>query len=297
MNPSTTPLVGGVLVTYRRPELLGITLAALANQTHRLNHLFVVDNDSRESARTAVVGMPELTYVPSGANLGPAGGLRLGVEAAASSCPWVMFLDDDDPLPGPDVVASMVAFLATTLADDAACAGVGAAGALFDRRRGVSRRPDMSSPQRALSVDWIGGGQFPLYRTEALLGAGVPDPGWFWGFDDLDLGLRLRHQGWNLYRDRDFKVETSFGHAKAAAPSAQSAWRSYYTTRNLASIVRRESSLAHGFAVGLRTIGGAIAKSPPGFRLRALRSSTSGLIDMLTGGRGWSPRANGPESR
>ena len=287
--------VCGVLVTYQRPTVLPVTLAALRAQTHQLSHLIVIDNDPAESARSALTGWPagQVTYLPTGRNLGPAGGLRAGVEAAVGEHEWVMFLDDDDPPPGADVVGSMVDFLKLAVSADSNCAGVGAAGALFDARKGVSNRPLMTSLDRLLSVDWIGGGMFPIYRVDALLAVDAPSSDLFWGYDDLDLGLRLRRNGLTLYRDRDYKVRRPFDHPTKIMAATPPAWRSFYTTRNLVLILSLGGSRLRAAAIGLRCVLSAGVRSK-GQRLRATRSAARGLADGLRGRTGRSDRAGGP---
>ena len=287
--------VCGVLVTYQRPSILLATVAALKFQTHPLAHLIVVDNDPAESARSALTYWPaeEVTYLPTGRNLGPAGGLRAGVEAAADNYEWVMFLDDDDPPPGADVVDSMIGFLKLALSADPNCAGVGAAGALFDARNGVSHRPLMTSPERLLPVDWIGGGMFPIYRVDALTAVDAPNSDLFFGYDDLDLGLRLRRSGATLYRDRDYSVRQPFDHPKKVVHSTPPAWRHYYTTRNLVLIISRGGSRLRAGVIGLRCVASAAARSK-GQRRRSFLAAARGLWDGLRGRSGRSGRAGGP---
>lgn len=276
------PEVCGALVTYRRAHLLPVMLDALADQSVHLAHVVVVDNDPEESAR-AVVEERSIAYIAAGANLGPAGGLRLCVDALADAGhEWVMFLDDDDPPPGPEIVESMVDFLADAVAADPNCAAVGAAGALFDRRWGRSRRPDMSSSDRRLLVDWIGSGMFPIYRVADLVAVGAPDGDLFWGFEDLDIGLRLRAADKTLYRDRDYAIRRPYDHPPKAVVGAAATWRVYYATRNLVAIIRRDGSRCGAAVVGARSMAGAFVRSP-GRRLAVARAAARGWRDGQRG--------------
>ena len=152
----------------------------------------------------------------------------------------------------------------------------------------------MNAPDRMLAVDWIGGNQFPIYRASALAEVGAPDATLFWGYEELDLGLRLRRAGYSLYRDRDYEVRTPFDHPKKVESGPAVPWRRYYTTRNLVAIMIRESTRLRATAIGLRCVAGALVGAK-GRRLRTALSAARGLTDGLRGSSGWSARAGGPD--
>ncbi len=286
--------VCGVLVTYRRPQILEQTLDAIDGQSDSLDHIIVVDNDPAQSAREIIEGRhAAYSYIATGANLGPAGGLRAGVDEIGEDWAWVMFLDDDDPPPGQHVFENSLQFLMEAVERDPKCGGVGTAGALFNRRWGRSRRPDMRSDTRYLKVDWIGGGQFPIYSVAALRKVGAPDPSTFWGYDDLDLGLRLIRANYALYRDRDYAPEVHTGPRVEGRDARPATWRLYYTSRNLVSLMRRESSLVWAVIAGSRAVLAAFGRSR-GQRMAAARASLRGVVGALCGESGWSSRAGGP---
>ena len=289
--------VCGVLVTYRRPQILEQTLDAIDRQSASLEHIIVVDNDPAQSARELIGRRSNrYSYLATGANLGPAGGLRAGVDKIGKDWAWVMFLDDDDPPTGQHVFENSRRFLLEAAIQDPKCGGVGTTGALFDRRWGRSRRPDMQSESRYLKVDWIGGGQFPIYNVEALREVGAPDPSTFWGYDDLDLGLRLNRANYNLYRDRDFVPELPTGPRVKARDARPEPWRLYYTSRNLVSLMRRESSLVWAVIAGTRAVLAAFGRSR-GQHWAAAHASLRGVVAAVCGESGWSPRAGGPSAR
>ena len=88
-----------------------MVLDALVHQTHPPTLIVVADNDPDESARSIVSNADDTTvpisYVPVGANLGPAGGWAAAVEFAQNQPnrgSWIGIFDDDDPLDDPDVM-------------------------------------------------------------------------------------------------------------------------------------------------------------------------------------------------
>jgi rhamnopyranosyl-N-acetylglucosaminyl-diphospho-decaprenol beta-1,3/1,4-galactofuranosyltransferase len=86
-----------VVVTRHRRELLGKSLAVIAEQTRLPDHLVVVDNGPEDPAEEVVAdcAIPS-TYLPSLRNLGGAGGFALGMlHALALGADWVWLADDD----------------------------------------------------------------------------------------------------------------------------------------------------------------------------------------------------------
>lgn len=229
-------------MTFRRAEVLAATLDSLARQTAPLHSLVVVDNDTEETARQ-VAAAAGAEYLATGENLGPAGGLAAGilhVLESASENDWVLFLDDDDPPPDDDTIRSLVAIIEA--ADPALRLGAtGLVGARYNPRSGQPERVPDNDLRGPVEVDWIGGGQFPLYSVRAVREVGPPDNALFFGFDDLEYGLRLRRQGWRLRVDGNswLQARTSAGRTNRsrselrAGATANAPWRSYYSNRNL----------------------------------------------------------------
>ncbi|MGI9644571.1 MAG: glycosyltransferase family 2 protein, partial [Ilumatobacteraceae bacterium] len=113
MHPSRS--VVGVLITFRRPQILEAHLRRLAEQTAGLDRLVVVDNDADpgvasivESFGGAAAGQVE--YLPVGGNTGPAGGIAAGIAhglETAHADDLLVLLDDDDPPPAADTLESL----------------------------------------------------------------------------------------------------------------------------------------------------------------------------------------------
>ncbi len=294
-DSAVVPSVHGVVVTYRRPTDLARMLASLTAQTVRLRSVVVVDNGLEDEARAVVeqasAGLP-LDYLPTGANLGPAGGLARGVErvlAEASDDDWILFLDDDNPQEDPQVVEGLLALALDCSTVDARTGAVGLVGSRLDRRRGRLLRPPDAALHGTLSVDYIGGDSFPLYSAGVLRQVGGPRSELFFGFDDLELGLQLGRAGHTLYADGDAwrRLRDRYGRlGKVPRRSPRVTWRDYYSVRNLILILRGMGlrraavrvTLRAGLARGL--VRAATERGSPG---RVLGLHLRACVDGWTG--------------
>jgi rhamnopyranosyl-N-acetylglucosaminyl-diphospho-decaprenol beta-1,3/1,4-galactofuranosyltransferase len=290
------PRLFGVLVTFRRAAQLRSTLAALAEQTRQLDRLVVVDNspsdESREVVRTAA---PAATYLAATENLGPAGGIALGVERVldeADDRDWIVVLDDDDPPRWPDVFATLMGFADEMIDRDPRTAAVGMSGARFDRRRGRMVRVPDDRLRGPVPVDYIAGNQFPVYSAAALRVAGGPRSDLFFGFDDLELGLRLADRGFALYASGEtwWRSRAASGRLgprpgpalRIEAPN----WRRYYSLRNLVAILRDGRSVRGAVHVSLVVaLGKPLASLPlrPRDAFGNLRIGARACYDGWTG--------------
>lgn len=240
--------VHGVLVTHRRPAQLAASLTALAGQTRRLDGLVVVDNcPTAENERVVRERVPGAEYVAARENLGPAGGIGVGMRRVLGNLDerdWIMTLDDDDPPAHAGVVAMLADFALESRGLDPATGAVGLSGTRFDRRAGrIVRVPD-AELQGAVPVDCIAGNQCPLYSVGAVRAVGPPRPELFFGLEELEYGLRLRDAGYSLYghgptwydgRAREGRLGARLEPARSLA---EPTWRRYYSLRNLVWILR-----------------------------------------------------------
>ena len=193
--------VVAVVVTRDRVALLRQSLAAVAAQTRRPDHLVVVDNGPDDEVRRAVEdsGLPA-TYLPSRRNLGGAGGFALGMlHALALGADWVWCADDDGRPADGTVLATLLATaeehglvevspMVTDAADPERLA--------FPLRRGLRwrrRRSDFAGlevlPQYASLFNGA------LFRAEALDVVGVPDYRLFFRGDETEIHRRLVRSG------------------------------------------------------------------------------------------------------
>lgn len=195
------PVVVAVIVTRDRVELLAQSLAAVAAQSRRPDHVIVVDNGPDDGVREAVEtsGLPA-TYLPSRRNLGGAGGFALGMlHALALGAEWVWCADDDGRPADETVLATLldtaerhglaeVSPLVTDLADPDRLA--------FPLRRGLRwrrRRSDFAGVEVLPNYASLFNGA--LFRADALDVVGVPDYRLFFRGDETEIHRRLLRAG------------------------------------------------------------------------------------------------------
>ncbi|RBY86647.1 galactofuranosyl transferase [Blastococcus sp. TF02A-30] len=190
-----------VIVTRHRRDLLGRSLAAIAEQTRPVDHVVLVDNGPdhpvEDVARAS--GLP-ITYLPSERNLGGAGGFALGMlHALALGADWVWCADDDGRAATPDVLETLLrvadqhdlAEVSPMVADESDPARLA-----FPLRRGLRWR---RTAGEFADVDVIHGYASlfngALFRAAALDVVGVPDSRLFFRGDETEIHRRLRRSG------------------------------------------------------------------------------------------------------
>lgn len=302
MNSDGVPKLLGVLITFRRPEQLSSTLRALASQMRPLDHLVVVDNDAsrevEEIIRRRYPNGEAVEYVPAPENLGCAGGNALGMERVlgfAEDRDWIVLMDDDDPPFSPSLLGDLKRFGEAMLTRDPRTAAVGLVGARFDWARArldAMTRIAHGQEGDAVAVDAIGGGQFPLYLAGAVRSVAPYPSEYFFGFEDLDFGLRLREAGYSLYADASIWREAKKTDLRFDLDSRPSfrlpdlTWRRYYELRNIIYLLRSFHRTGTAVRVSLvRGFGKPLANLlvDPGASLRHLRMNLLACRDAWTG--------------
>jgi GT2 family glycosyltransferase len=136
-------------------------------------------------------------------------------------------------------------------------------------------------------VDYIGGGAVPVFRRAMLDEVGAYDPTFFFGFEELEFGLRVRAAGWRLHivAGGSGRHPTQW-HAGGRTALAEWNWRRYYSLRNLIVILLRQR---HWLSVLRVALGRGIAKPllwlprKPSWAIRHLRYNTVAIYDALAG--------------
>jgi GT2 family glycosyltransferase len=280
-----------VIATFRRPESLRITLASLMAQRDRPNFVVVADNDPDRSGEVVIADenwpVPVIT-VPMPRNLGPAGGWGAAFRRARARedrGEWMLVLDDDDPLQHPEVVGRLL-----TAGVGGNVAAVGLRGAIVTRPMGLLRRVS----GQAQPADYLSGGGLPLYRWAALDAVGGFDDALFFGFEDLDLGLRLRRAGWSL-----LVIEVDVEQTVADTNPRRTAWREYYKSRALVTITRRHLGPVVTTLTAIRLGLGGARLLVLGHGPELAKARVEGVADGLRGRLGvrrYDPEGNPPKN-
>lgn len=291
--------IHAALLSYRRPDSLARSLRAVLASERRPDRMVVFDNEATARTEAVVREMlgtePWVEYLPSARNLGPAGGraraMRRLLEDAADD-DWLLLLDDDDPLPQATTLDRIHAFAEARRASDPRMAGAALRGARFDRRRGYPVPVTTRGGRGPVAVDYLHGGFFPLFDVAAVRRVGVFMEELFFGWADLEFGLRLREAGNTLYVDLDLwrEVAPAMGHAveleRPRARLGPSDARRYYVMRNWYHVLRRYG--APGSAARIFLLAG-LAKPllnvpvAPSLALDHLRLNVRARIDAARG--------------
>lgn len=268
---TTDERVAVVVVTYNRADLLRRMLAGLAEQTRLPDEVLVVDNASDDHTPTVLAEASArwprlpLTVLRSEDNLGGAGGFHRGVGEAHRKGHDRIWLMDDDVVPVPDCLATLLALDEPCLAavrEDLAGTLVEKAAVRFDLDNPLAVHPkratvDAAYPSRAqmpatVPVENVAFEGF-LVRRDVVDAIGLPDPQFFIFYDDVDYAVRARSAGFPILAVRDAVLvrQLDFNQQHDLA-----GWKGYYMYRNLFVVHLRHGSNP---AVRLKPFGIALA--------------------------------------
>ena len=282
------PRLVGVLVTFRRPAALAITLERLAKQDRRLDRLIVVDNAPSDDSRRAVAGADGVAgtveHLEMDQNVGFTGGVAAGMRRAleiADDQDYIVVLDDDDPVPFLTIFSELESFAGDMLREDPTTAGVAITGGRFDWKRGrIQRVPDREL-HGPVPVDHLAGNQVPFYRVGAVRSAGTFHAPLFFGLSELEFGLRLTRAGYAFYAHGDIwrrrreelgRLGIEGGPSWRLAPMN---WRRYYVLRNSVYMLRRFGRTDTALRVAAVNVGKPLVNLPLEPRLASRHLATN----------------------
>ena len=240
------PLEIAAIATAFFPDerLAAVVEAALES----CGQVIVVDNtpEGEESSAGLLAELPRVQVLRSGANLGLAAALNLGVRQIGPEVEAVLFLDQDSVLS-----SELVEGLAAHLADGTI--GI-AAPAPFDMDRGkyYETRAFMHATVKDMPVVITSG---MLVRREVIEKVGDFREDFFVDHVDNDFCLRARAAGFRIIRDKRLKLEHSLGkreqHSVAGVSvtaSRHPTWRLYWIARNAMVLIREHKRNEPGWA-------------------------------------------------
>ena len=288
--------VAVVVVTYNRASLLTRMLAGLTALDRAPDAVIVVDNASTDHTATVLDTVTDLKLqvIRPEENLGGAGGFHAGVEAAYEQGFDRIWLMDDDVVPAPDCLDVLMAVdedCLMAVREDTAGRLVEKAAVTFDLRNPLRLKPKTAmvettygARERMPELVEIQNVAFEgfLVRRRVVEAIGLPDPGYFIFYDDVDFALRARRAGFRIWAVRDAVLVRQLDFDQQHDLSG---WKGYYMYRNLFTVHLRYGENAMVRAKPWLITAGVVALSPlRGGRAEA-RNVRRALRDARAGAR------------
>jgi rhamnopyranosyl-N-acetylglucosaminyl-diphospho-decaprenol beta-1,3/1,4-galactofuranosyltransferase len=297
--------VAVVVVTYNRASLLTRMLAGLAALDRLPDAVIVVDNASTDHTATVLetAGIEQsglkLQVIRPDENLGGAGGFHAGVAAAYEQGFDRVWLMDDDVVPAPDCLATLMGVDEPGRSDCLMCVREDLHGTLveksatvFDLRNPLAIKPKTASVETTygsraampplVEIQVVAFEGF-LVRRQVIAAVGLPDPEFFIFYDDADFALRARAAGFRIWAVRDAVLVRQLPFSQELALGG---WKGYYMYRNLFVVHFR-----HGANRLVRAkpyaIAAAVAALSP---LRGGRAEARNVIRAIRDARGMRSR-------
>jgi rhamnopyranosyl-N-acetylglucosaminyl-diphospho-decaprenol beta-1,3/1,4-galactofuranosyltransferase len=286
--------VAVVVVTYNRASLLTRMLAGLAALDHTPDAVIVVDNASTDHTATVLEGAATsggdlaLQVIRPDDNLGGAGGFHAGVEAAFEQGFDRIWLMDDDVVPAPDCLDVLMALdedCLMAVREDTTGRLVEKSAVTFDLRNPLRIKPKTAmvettygARERMPELVEIQNVAFEgfLVRRRVVEAIGLPDPGYFIFYDDVDFALRARRAGFKIWAVRDAVLVRQLDFDQQHDLSG---WKGYYMYRNLFTVHLRYGENAMVRAKPWLITAGVVALSPLRGRRAEARNVRRALKD------------------
>lgn len=250
--------MGAVVLNWHDPTRTVACVTRLLADP-QVGHVWVVDNES-DGTLAPLLREPtadgRVTVLEQAANLGFSAGMNAGLRPACAAYDEVLALNNDASVEPADL-----ARLRAALAADPRCAltapvVVTPAGVVSSRGGRLGRRWDVDETGPATEqpdfVTWA----CVVVRSAALAEAGFLDERFFMYWEDVEVSLRLRREGWHVRLVPDARCvhEVSVSHVRAgtAVPLYSS-----YGLVTLSRVVDRP----HGRALAWWRVGARAAKA------------------------------------
>lgn len=243
-----------VIVSWNGREDLLECLASLEKLEPPRPRVIVVDNGSTDgTGETVRERYPEAELVTLPENLGFAGGNNRGIERALEGGAEFVCLLNNDTVVDPGFFSGLLraardqpraGILGSRVLYRSRSETVWSQGISVGRHTGRVRAPHHNRavtvvPGRPERVDGVSGAAM-LLRAEALRQTGRFDEDYYLCFEDLDLCLRAREQGWEVMTAPASIVYHSVSSSMGGEYSSRAV---YYSTRNHFLLFRRRFPL------------------------------------------------------
>jgi GT2 family glycosyltransferase len=243
------PHLAAVVLNFRTPNDTVLAVKSLLASHRPIDRIIVVDNDSCESAREALDALRRpVSYRLTGANLGFAGGVNVGIrDALAQGADRVLLVNSDVIVP-PDCVERLeraldqagVGIVGPTVVARADPGWIASLGMSYSavtgrmRHAGVGQRLAAGDSVASGDVDGVSG-CLMLIRREVFDAIGLFHEAYFFSFEDLDFCLTAKPAGF-----RTFLAGDAVGyHEGGRSIGADAVVRLYFGTRNHLMLAHR----------------------------------------------------------
>lgn len=238
-----SPLVVIVILNWNGKTDTLECLASVSGLQYPNHHVIVVDNGSVDGSVEAIANAyPQVTIMPTGANLGFAEGNNVGIRAALDAgAAYVMLLNNDTEI-APDCLDHLLA----TCAERPKAGVIGPRVFYMHERTRVwfeeaewnrekadfiypgQDKDGAELPQKPHSTEYVCGAAM-MFRAEVARNIGLLDPRFFLVYEESDWCFRARRAGYECLtvpKARIWhKIGTSFG-------GEESPLRTYFAVRN-----------------------------------------------------------------
>jgi GT2 family glycosyltransferase len=247
--------VAAIVLNYNGKDITLQALDSLTKMSYPDFDIIHIDNGSTDGSSAAILeAFPEVRTVREERNIGPAGGLNLGMRTALESdYRYLLFLNNDIEV-DPKMLGELVRIAETS--EDIGCVGPkayyfwdrnriwSAGGKLRFRESATTERGmgeiDRGQFDREEDVDYINGCAV-LIRRSALEKIGYWDPQFQLAGEDADLCMRLKLAGYRCV----YNPKAVLWHMVAHTAGAYVARRTFGTGRSTALFVRRYGTVGN----------------------------------------------------
>ncbi len=249
MNDST-PTVAVIIVNWNQRDLLLEAVESVVNSSWSKIKVIVVDNASGDGSVDAVrQAFPEVEVIVNDHNLGFGEGSNQGLELAINEeIEYVLFLNNDATL-DVETVTGLIDLLERKPEAGAAAPYIfyydrrdviwygGGEGSRWRGRIGhrFLRQKFIADKHKAETTDYLTGCAF-IARTEVLKSLGGFDTSIYLYSEDVDLSLKLRKAGWQLWVQPDAKV---YHRISVTSGGELSPFKAFHRARSNMIIVKR----------------------------------------------------------
>ncbi len=247
------PRVALIVLNYNGRDITLEAVGSLLEMTYPSFDVIHLDNGSGDGSTEAVAAAHSRAInVRTEENLGPAGGLNLGMrKALEGDYDYLVFCNNDIEV-DPEMLTHLVRV--AELSPDIGCVcpkgyyywdreRIWSAGGYMGFREAATRERGMGEIDRGQydrdeEIDYVNGAVM-LIRRKALEEVGYWDPAYFLAGEDADLCMRIRRRGYKCF----FSHQAVFWHMVSHTSGGYEARRTFYTGRSAAIFTRRYANL------------------------------------------------------